>query len=359
LGDGSESLTGESPTIREVADLADLSVATVSRAFNKPLLVKPETYEKVMGAVEELGYEPRKRYAPTSIGLVAPQDFAEGRVFGNYVGGVIQGADKYCARNGLVLSLVSVDSPMMHHMVTTYRMAGLLYLNISVEDPLRDRLLSEPRLRTVLVGYPPKNVRQASDSSLSWVTIDDARAAEEAVQYLVDLGHRRIGVIQGDERHVSNERRLEAVRSALSEPGVEIPGPHVESEGFVGQNGFRAFMERGDFETESGFQAMVRLLDHDHPPTAVFAFNDLMAFGALQAITENGLEVPRDVSLIGCDDIVARFLRPELTTVHQPAIELGEMAARVLDDLAAGARVVRSQLEARLILRESCAQPSS
>lgn len=359
MGDGSESLTGKSPTIREVADFADLSVATVSRAFNKPLLVKPETHEKVMGAVEELGYEPRKRYAPTSIGLVAPPDFPEGRVFGNYVGGVIHGADKFCARNGLVLSLVSVDSPMMHHMVTTYRMAGLLYLNISVEDPLRDRLLSEPRLRTVLVGYPPNNVRQASDSSLSWVTIDDARAAAEAVQYLVDLGHRRIGVIQGDERHVSNERRLEGVRSALSEQGVEIPGPHVESEGFVGQNGFRAFMERGDFETESGFQAMVRLLRRDRPPTAVFAFNDLMAFGALQAITENGLEVPRDVSLIGCDDIIARFLRPELTTVHQPAIELGEMAARVLADLAAGARVVRSQLEARLVLRESCAAPSS
>jgi len=359
LGDGSESLTGKSPTIREVADFADLSIATVSRAFNKPLLVKPQTYEKVMGAVEELGYEPRKRYAPTSIGLVAPPDFAEGRVFGNYVGGVIQGADKYCARNGLVLSLVSVDSPIMHHMVTTYRMAGLLYLNISVEDPLRDRLLSEPRLRTVLVGYPPKNVRQVSDSSLSWVTIDDARAAAEAVQYLVDLGHRRIGVIQGDKRHVSNERRLEGVRSALSEQGVEIPGPHVESGGLVGQNSFRAFIERGDFEAESGFQAMVRLLDRDRPPTAVFAFNDLMAFGALQAITENGLEVPRDVSLIGCDDIIARFLRPELTTVHQPAIELGEMAARVLADLAAGARVVRSQLEARLIIRESCARPSS
>jgi DNA-binding LacI/PurR family transcriptional regulator len=118
-------------------------------------------------------------------------------------------------------------------------------------------------------------------------------------------------------------------------------------------------MEYGDFEAESGFQAMNRLLDRDTCPTAVFAFNDLMSFGALQAITERGLDVPRDISLLGCDDIIARFLRPELTTVHQPAIELGEMAARVLLDLAAGARVVRSQLEARLIMRKSCGPPSS
>jgi len=77
----------------------------------------------------------------------------------------------------------------------------------------------------------------------------------------------------------------------------------------------------------------------------------------MQAITESGLKVPRDGSLMVCDDIIARFLRPELTTVHQPAIELGEMAARLQVDLAAGARVVRSQLEAGLILRESCAPP--
>lgn len=359
MGHANELATGKSPTAKDVADYADVSVATVSRALNKPLLVKPETYEKVMGAVEELGYEPRKRYAPTSIGLIAPPDFPEGRVFGNYVGGVIHGADKYCARNGLVLSLVSVDSPMMHHMVTTYRMAGLLYVNISVEDPLRDRLLSEPRLRTVLVGYPPSSVRQALHSSLTWVTIDDAGAAREAIQYLVDLGHRRIGVIQGDKRHVSNERRLEGVRSAFSEQGIEIPSSPAESADFEGQNGFNALIEGGDFEAESGFQAMVRLLDRDRPPTAVLAFNDLMAFGALQAVSESGLEVPRDVSLVGCDDIIARFLRPELTTVHQPAIELGEMAARVLADLAAGARVVQSQLEARLVVRESCAPPSS
>jgi len=354
-----EPPSNKSPTLKEVAGFAGLSVATVSRALSQPHLVKAETYEKVIQAVEELGYEPRKRYAPTSVGLVAPSDFPEGRVFGNYVGGVIHGADKYCARNGLILSLVSVDSPVMHQMVSTDRMAGLLYLNIFVQDPQRDQLLAQPRLRTVLVGYPPESLRQALDSSLTWVTIDDSAAAREAVRYLMGLGHRRIGVLQGDRRHVSNQRRLEGVRSAFSEHGVEIPGSHIESEDFEGQNGFKALIEWGDFEAESGFQAMNRLLGRDRPPTAVFAFNDLMAFGALQAIMESGLEVPRDVSLIGCDDIIARFLRPELTTMHQPAIELGEMAARVLVDLAAGARVVRSQLEARLIIRESCAPPSS
>jgi LacI family repressor for deo operon, udp, cdd, tsx, nupC, and nupG len=355
---GSDTPTRKPPTLADVAESAGVSVATVSRALSKPHLVQGETYEKVMHAVEELGYEPRKKYAPTSIGLIAPPDFPEGRVFGNYVGGIIHGADKYCARNDLVLSLVSVDTPLMHHMVSTYRMAGLLYLNIFIEDAQREQLLAQPRLRTVLVGYPPEDVRQALHSSLTWVTIDDAGAAREAVRYLMSLGHRRIGIIQGDERHVSNERRLGGVRGAFSEQGVEIPGAPLQSGDFEGQDGFRALIEWGDYETESGFRAMTSLLERREPPTAVFAFNDLMAFGAMQAVNESGLEVPRDVSLIGCDDIIARFLRPELTTVHQPAIELGEMAARVLVDLAAGARVVRSQLEARLIIRESCAPPS-
>jgi LacI family purine nucleotide synthesis repressor len=348
---------GDSPTIRDVAELAGLSVATVSRALNKPHLVKAETHERVMSAVEQLGYVPRRRHEPTSIGLVAPPDFPEGRVFGNYVAGVIHGADKYCARNRLVLSLVGGDSPLMHQMVSTYRMAGLLYLNIFVDDPLRDRLLSEPDLRTVLVGYPPKTVREMMESSLAWVTIDDAGAAKTAMQYLMELGHQSIGVIQGDKRHVSNERRLDGIRSALGEQGVEIPDSFIETGDFRGKDGFVAYIECGNYEAESGFQAMTRLLERDPSPTAVFSFNDLMGFGALQAIRERGLDVPSDISLVGCDDVIARFLRPELTTVHQPAIELGEMAARVLADLAAGARVVRTQLEARLIMRKSCGPP--
>jgi LacI family purine nucleotide synthesis repressor len=357
MADMSGARAGESPSLRDVAQLADLSVATVSRALNKPHLVRAETLGRVMTAVEQLGYQPRRKHGPTSIGLVAPPDFPEGRVFGNYVGGIIHGADKYCARNGLVLSLVSGDASTMRQMVSTYRMAGLLYLNIFVDDPLRDLLLGQPGLTLVLVGYPPQRVRKAMDSSLAWVTIDDARGAQDAVQYLLRLGHRHIGIIQGDKRHVSNERRLEGVRSALGEHGVEIPDETVERGEFEGKNGVRALVECGDYEAESGFEAMNRLLDRDACPTAVFVFNDLMAFGAAQAVNERGLGVPRDISLVGCDDVLARFLRPELTTVHQPAIELGEMAARVLVDIAAGARVVRSQLEARLITRRSCGPP--
>ena len=357
MAEADEVLSGGSPTIKDVADLAGLSVATVSRALNKPHLVKTETHERVTSAVEELGYSPKRKYEPTSIGLIAPPDFPEGRVFGNYVGGIIHGADKYCARNGLVLSLVSVDTALERHALSAHRMAGLLYLNIFVDDPLRDRLLSQTGTRTVLVGYPPTAVREAMDSSLAWVTIDDARAVQGAIQYLLGLGHRRVGVIQGDRRHVSNERRLEGVRSALGEHGIEMPNLPIESEDLRGKNGVRAFIECGDYEAESGFHAMSNLLDREPRPTAVFAFNDLMAFGASHAISERGLEVPGDVSLVGCDDVIARFLRPELTTVHQPAIELGEMAARVLADLAAGARVVRSQLEARLIVRKSCGPP--
>lgn len=357
MAEADEALSGESPTIKDVADLAGLSVATVSRALNKPHLVKAVTHERVASAVEELAYSPRRKYEPTSIGLIAPPDFPEGRVFGNYVGGVIHGADKYCARNGLVLSLVSGDTVLRRHALSAHRMAGLLYLNIFVDDPLRDRLLSQPGTRTVLVGYPPTMVREAMDSSLAWVTIDDARAVQGAMKYLLGLGHRRVGVIQGDTRHVSNERRLEGIRSALGEHGIEIPNLLTGSEDLRGKNGVRAFIECGDYEAESGFQAMNNLLEREPRPTAVFAFNDLMASGASHAIREQGLDVPGDISLVGCDDVIARFLRPELTTVHQPAIELGEMAARVLADLAAGARVVRSQLEARLIVRKSCGPP--
>jgi DNA-binding LacI/PurR family transcriptional regulator len=350
---------GESLTIRDVADLAGVSVATVSRTLNKPHLVRTETRQRVLAAVEQLGYRPTRSHEPTSIGLIAPPHFSDGRMFGNYVSGIIHGADKYCARTGLFLSLVNGDNPhRLREMVTAYRLAGLLYVSILVDDPLRDRLLSLPGLRIVLVGYPPRKLREAAESTLAWVTIDETRAAQGAVEYLLQLGHRRIGVIQGDESHMSNERRLEGVRTAFGERGVEIPVSSVERGEFDGKSGVRVFLASGDYEAESGFRAMARMLDNDPCPTAVFAFNDLMAFGASQAIGERGLRVPNDVSLMGYDDVIARFLRPGLTTVHQPAVELGEMAARVLADMAAGARVVRSQLEATLMVRDSCARPT-
>jgi DNA-binding LacI/PurR family transcriptional regulator len=358
LTEAVEEQGGESATVGDVATLAGVSVATVSRTLNKPHLVRTETRQRVLAAIERLDYRPTRRCEPTSIGLIAPPHVSDGRMFGNYVGGIIHGADKYCARTGLILSLVSGDAPQrLREMVSAFRLAGLLYVNVFVDDPLRDRLLSLPGLRIVLVGSPPRKLREAADSTLAWVTIDETRAAQGAVEYLLQLGHRRVGVIQGDKSHVSNERRLEGVRTAFGEQGVELPVSDVESGEFDGKSGARVFLESGDYEAESGFRAMCRLLDHEPRPTAVFAFNDLMAFGASQAVAERGLKIPGDVSLVGCDDVIARFLRPELTTVHQPAVELGEMAARVVADMAAGARVVRSQLEARLIERDSCCPP--
>ncbi|MNL38200.1 putative HTH-type transcriptional repressor ExuR [compost metagenome] len=173
------------------------------------------------------------------------------------------------------------------------------------------------------------------------------QAAERATRHLIDLGHRRIGHLLGPENNVVTRDRLVGFRKALQE--AEIP---------LRQN----WLLRGNFEMESGFAAAAHLVSMQERPTAIFAANDESAIGFLSGLRQHGIECPRDISLVGFDDLgFAAHYTPPLTTMRQPREMLGRMAAEALIDLLEDVDPERGQLRivlnSELIVRESTGRP--
>jgi LacI family transcriptional regulator len=175
------------------------------------------------------------------------------------------------------------------------------------------------------------------------VDVDNINGARKAVEYLINLGHRRIGIItNAPPQYTASAHRLEGYRRALLKHGLPL-----EEE----------LVRYGDFTEESGYAAMRELLDLASPPTAVFVASDLVAFGALAAIRERGLAIPQDMAVVGFDDVrLARYITPPLTTVRLPAYELGARAVEMLIKMVEGEELVETQvlLPTELVIRESC-----
>jgi LacI family transcriptional regulator len=177
------------------------------------------------------------------------------------------------------------------------------------------------------------------------VATANAAGAAQATRHLLDLGHRRIGIVTGRRGWTATEDRRIGYHSALAEAGV-MPDAELEVE--------------GDWLIESGRTGAGRLLDAAAPPTAIFAFNDNIGVGVLQAAKARGLRVPEDLSVVGFDDTEqAPIVTPALTTVRQPLAEMGRTAVSILARLIDGRRVegLRADLATRLVARESTAPP--
>ena len=171
---------------------------------------------------------------------------------------------------------------------------------------------------------------------------DERHGAHLAMQHLISLGHRRIGYINGPEHYYASALRLEGYREELTSAGIAFDP---------------ALVERGDWELESGYAAMQRLLDARPRLTALFAGNDLMAAGAIYALQDAGLRVPEDVAVVGYDDrAISRTFRPRLTTVTLPCYEMGQAAGQMLLDRMEGKAGIAEEVQVRgaLLVRESC-----
>jgi LacI family transcriptional regulator len=184
------------------------------------------------------------------------------------------------------------------------------------------------------------------DAEIPCVTTANDSGAQEAVQHLLDLGHRRIGAITGPPGWVATDGRLAGYRRALESASLAFEPELVVA---------------ADFQYEPGLAAAASLLDLPERPTAVFAFNDSMALGVLRAARDRGLRVPEDVSIVGYDDqLYASVTRPTLTTVRQPLADMGrtaiDLVLRLLDGPGTGA--VQIELPTRLVVRESTAPPA-
>lgn len=327
-------------TIFDVADEAGVSYSTVSRVVNNKSNVNPETRERVLRAMAQLGY----------VGNVPARSLAGGssRVIGllvdnlntSYMGEIIRGIDEAMEANNYNLMLYTTHRGKTKESAyvtkLTRNFADGLLLILPRNERAYLETLHQRRFPHVLVDYQGYNQHVPS------VITTNRKGAYDATVYFIKTGHRRIGFITGTMEFGCAQERLAGYQDALKDHQIAVdPGLIVE----------------GDFQQPEGYACAQQLLSLPDPPTALFASNDVMAFGAMEAARERGLHLPGNLSIIGFDDIPqAAHVHPTLSTVHQPLEEMGRSAANLLLKYIANplAEVERIELPTELIIRESC-----
>ncbi len=301
------------PSIYEVARAAGLSVATVSRVLNDKGPVRAETRQRVLEAVERLGYVPHSaaRSLSTrrtmSIGVLLPD------MHGAFFSEIVRGIDLAARAAGyhLLVSGSHSDAAETAALLQTLhgRVDGLILMAPALGGAWLQKALPR-RVPVVLLND------DGTDAGHDSLRLDNRSGARLAVEHLIGLGHRSIAFLGGPSGNADAAERLAGYREALVAGGLELNG-HLEL--------------AGDFGEESGLQAGAKVAALVPRPTAIFAANDAMAIGCLAALRERGLRVPEDVSLVGFDDVpIARYLTPALTTVQVPIAELGRQAMACL-----------------------------
>ncbi|HWQ11518.1 MAG TPA: LacI family DNA-binding transcriptional regulator [Roseiflexaceae bacterium] len=327
-------------TIREVALRAGVSHQTVSRVINNSPDVAEATRELVMRVIAELDYHPNAQAVGLSrnrsdiVGVVV--DTVTEPFFSHILDGVLRGLRS----RGRLMLLATVDNASQLDAIDALqrsrRIDGLV-----IVLPLATSL---DRVRMVSSRVPTVHVDLQYDlDDVSGVSVNNFQGAYIAVQHLIDLGHRRIGIITGRRDIPVGQVRLDGYLAALRDYGIPFD---------------EALVARGDFSHQSGRAGAEELFGLETPPTAIFACDDQMAFGAIHALRQRGVRVPEDCSVIGFDDTfdAARF-SPPLTTVHQPLREMGELAAEFVCRLIDGQALEqpRVTLDTHLVIRESTA----
>jgi DNA-binding LacI/PurR family transcriptional regulator len=335
---------GAPPTLEQVAALAGVSRATVSRVVNGSPKVSPEVRAQVERAVAKLGYVPNRaaRSLVTrradSVALVVSEPHA--RFFSEpFFAGMVRGVSAALAETGVqLLLLIAQDLPdrgWLERYVVGGHVDGVLLASLHGDDPLPGTL-ERAGVPAVLIGRP---VDQAAPGS--YVDADNRGGAGKAVGHLARRGRRRIATITGSLDMGVGQDRLEGYRDGLAAAGLAGAGELVET---------------GDFTEEGGAAAMGRLLERPGDPVdAVFAASDLMAAGALRALRAAGRRVPEEVAVVGFEDsAVARYAQPPLTTVRQSIEEMGRQATRLLLAQVAGeAGGMHLILDTELVVRAS------
>jgi LacI family transcriptional regulator, repressor for deo operon, udp, cdd, tsx, nupC, and nupG len=329
-----------------VARLAGVSIATVSRALATPAKVSTETRSKVLTQVQRTGYRPnllarnfRSKRAYSVVVLVpniANPFFAE----------VIRGVEQVAQQLGYAVLLGDTEGREDREnyyagLVETHQADGLIQLNARVPRAA----LSEDG-ETILIPFV-NACECVHGVQAPTIKVDNVAAARTMTSHLLSLGHRRIGAILGPEKSPLTRDRLRGYRNALRADGITFD---------------EALVTHGNFALHSGGQAAELLMRIKQAPTAIFCFNDEMAFGAIQWLKSNGFSVPRDVSVAGFDNIeFSAYCDPALTTIAQPARELGRVAMNDLYEILKGGKVGPKErvLTTQLIVRESCARPAS
>lgn len=337
--------TGQ-PTINDVARIAGVSKKTVSRVINRSPLLNDDTRRRVEDVIGELGYIPN----PQARALALRRNFLIGLVHDNpnaqMVMNVQQGILEALHGTEFELVVRPVDRGSatmlvdLRHFLERQRLFGLVLLPPISENDTIAKLCAEIGCRYVRMGSAPL------DDNDHMVASNDCEAVRAATEYLIEQGHRRIGLIAGPHGFRSARERRLGFEEALSKAGIALP---------------RSMIADGNYTFESGLTAAERLLDLMPRPTAIFASNDEMAAGVMHAARQRGLDIPKDLSIVGFDDTpVAAHVWPPLTTVRWPIASMARSAALKLTAWLDGEQIVEepSLFLSTLIRRGSVAAPS-
>jgi len=332
-------------TIFDVANEARVSYATVSRVINNKDHVSAEKRERVLRAMAKLGYVVNMQARSLAGGSSHVVGLLVNYVSSDYVVEILRGIDAALQANQYDLVMYSAHTQYSKESTYVTRLTrhladGLLLVLPQQTQTYLDTL-HQRRFPHVLVDYLSDGEQAPS------VATTNFRGAYEATAHLLQLGHRRIGLITGDLETGCARQRLEGYKAALKDYHV-LADPQL--------------IYNGLFFQPQGYQGAHHLLGLPDPPTAIFACNDHMAFGVMEAARERGLHLPEDLSVVGFDDIPqASYVHPALTTVCQPLEEMGRSAAQLLLKYIThpDAEIERIELPTRLIIRESCQTFSS
>jgi len=326
-------------TIVEVAKKAGVSLGTVSRVLNNDIHVAPETRERVSAVIQDMGYVANRQarglkgMRANVIGVLVP-DLATG-----YIGEILHGIDVELALHQLELMLFTThrtaakEAGYVANMVQGMVDGLLIVLPRSFDD--YTDTLSRHHFPFVLIDHQGNSASHPAVGATNW------QGGYSATEYLIKLGHKRIGFITGSMDLGCSQERLNGYRSALRTHHIQ------EESGLVYE---------GDFLQSDGYTGATALLDLPEPPTAIFASNDLMAMGAMDAIRSRSLQIPDDVSVVGFDNIQqSAMVHPSLTTVQQPLDQMGRVATQVLLGILKnpGKDAGRIELPTELIIRSS------
>jgi LacI family transcriptional regulator len=337
-------MTAKPATASDVARLAGVSRTTVSFVLNNTpgKKISEATRQRVLEAAAELDYRPHPearrlaliRHHSVGLFICHTHSLFSDAYISRLIGGITQVLNR--ERFQLVLQPLRLDQSEYLQLAIQDSVDGVILLNTHDGD----RGLAE----IAAAGFPLVVIGTLSDREISQVDIDNRAAAARVTQHLIDLGHRDIAMIaHAPLVYYAAQERLEGFRRTLKANRLGTK---------------EAWIRRGDFTEESGQRCMRELLSLPERPTAVFAGNDMIAYGALKAIKDAGLNVPHDISLAGFDDdFLSCYLNPPLTTLSVPAAALGARAAQLLIRQLLNlkhAKPERVILTARLAERESC-----
>lgn len=336
----------ELPTLEDVARLSKTSRSTVSRVINNQDGVSEETREKVLTAIQELDYQPNRHARGlvtghnAALGIIVPRTITHA-TSDPFFTPIMDGIYRVAHESGFAVMLWILESQvegewLRQQLRQSYQIDGAILVPSTTNKILYENLL-ERKLPCVTIGRFPHQQEH-------YVDIDNQAGAELAVKHLINLGYKRIAMLTGRIEDASAQDRLNGYKRALRQAGCPL---------------IQSLIVDAKYEEAKAYYATRKLLQTNFD--ALFAANDSMAIGAMQALHEAGLRIPQDIAIVGFDDIPrASLTKPGLTTIRQPLQQFGEIAARFLLEQirlqheGQPGQGQRMLLPMELIIRESC-----